>query len=48
MQKLANDYGIMYMYREYVLPIAFPHLAQTSFVYVNDLGLYILCKYKIV
>jgi hypothetical protein len=24
MQKLPKDYGIMYMYREYVLPIAFP------------------------
>jgi hypothetical protein len=24
MQTLPKDYGIMYMYREYVLPIAFP------------------------
>jgi hypothetical protein len=24
MKKLQKDYGIMYMYREYVLPIAFP------------------------
>jgi len=39
MQKLPKDYGIMYMYREYVLPIAFPPIAQTSVVCVNDLGL---------
>jgi hypothetical protein len=50
MQKLPKDYGIMYMYREYVLPIAFPPSAQTSVVCVNDLGLTLcvsmkLCKF---
>jgi hypothetical protein len=39
MRKLPNNYGIMYTYREYVLPIAFHPIAQTSVVCVNALGL---------
>jgi hypothetical protein len=45
MQKLPNDYGIMYMYREYVLPIAFPPIALTSVV-CKWFRSYILCKCK--
>ncbi len=30
MQKLPKDYGIMYMYREYVLPIACSPIASPN------------------